>query len=56
MKISAEIKVARKDVPFELASEHPKKEPKFGCMKDKIKESDDHDWFEPLEDFKENNN
>jgi addiction module RelB/DinJ family antitoxin len=25
----------------------------FGCMKGKIQEADDHDWFEPLEDFKE---
>ncbi|MCL1882529.1 MAG: DUF2281 domain-containing protein [Defluviitaleaceae bacterium] len=26
---------------------------KLGCMKGKYKEADDHDWFEPLEDFKE---
>jgi len=26
---------------------------KFGCMKGKIEESSDHDWFEPLEDFRE---
>ena len=25
----------------------------FGCMKGKIQEADDHDWFEPIEDFKE---
>jgi len=28
--------------PFEL-----------GCMKGKIVEADDHDWFKPLEDFEE---
>ena len=28
--------------PFEL-----------GCMRGKIKEMDDHDWFEPLDDFEE---
>jgi len=25
----------------------------FGCMKGKIKEADDHDWFKPLDDFEE---
>ena len=25
----------------------------FGCMKGKIKEADDHDWFKSLEDFEE---
>ena len=25
----------------------------FGCMEGIIQEMDDHDWFEPLEDFKE---
>ena len=25
----------------------------FGCMKGKLQETDDHDWFESLEDFKE---
>jgi len=25
----------------------------FGCMKGKISEAEDHDWFEPLEDFEE---
>jgi hypothetical protein len=31
----------------------PYKIPKFGCMKGKMREAIDHDWFEPLEDFKE---
>ena len=25
----------------------------FGCMKGKMQGADEHDWFEPLEDFKE---
>jgi len=25
----------------------------LGCMKGKIKEANDHDWFKPLEDFEE---
>jgi len=25
----------------------------LGCMKGKITEADDHNWFEPLEDFEE---
>ncbi|MCL2400125.1 MAG: hypothetical protein FWC91_10355 [Defluviitaleaceae bacterium] len=25
----------------------------LGCMKGKIKEADDHDWFKPLDDFEE---
>ena len=29
------------------------KTPKFDCMKGKMREADDHDWFEPLEDFRE---
>ena len=36
--------------------EQPKtrrKTPKLGCMKGQIKETNDHNWFEPLEDFKE---
>ena len=27
--------------------------PKLGCLKGKIRETQNHDWFEPLEDFKE---
>jgi predicted DNA-binding antitoxin AbrB/MazE fold protein len=25
----------------------------LGCMKGKINEADDHDWFKPLDDFEE---
>jgi predicted DNA-binding antitoxin AbrB/MazE fold protein len=25
----------------------------LGCMKGKITEADDHDWFKPLDDFEE---
>jgi hypothetical protein len=25
----------------------------YGCLNGKLQEADDHDWFEPLEDFKE---
>ena len=43
-------------IPFELVAEKPtarRSSPKLGCMKGKIHESEDHDWFEPFEDFKE---
>ncbi|MCL1810356.1 MAG: type II toxin-antitoxin system RelB/DinJ family antitoxin [Clostridiales bacterium] len=29
------------------------RESMLGCMKGKIQEAKDHDWFEPMEDFKE---
>jgi len=45
--------IRRNGIPFKLVAEPPRKTPKFGCMKDKIWEADDHDWFEPEEDFKE---
>jgi len=46
--------IRKKGIPFELVTEMPqRKPPQLGCMKDKIWEADDHDWFEPLEDFKE---
>jgi DNA-damage-inducible protein J len=43
-------------MPFDLVAEKPKKRhspPQLGCMKGKIQEAKDHDWFEPLEDFRE---
>ena len=45
--------IRKNGIPFKLVAESPRKTPKFGCMKDKIWEADDHDWFEPLEDFEE---
>ena len=46
--------VRKKGIPFELVADTPRrKTPKLGCLKGKISESDDHDWFEPLEDFEE---
>ena len=27
--------------------------PKLGCMRGRIHEAEDHDWFKPLDDFKE---
>ena len=45
--------IRRNGIPFELVAEPPKNPPKFGCMKGQIWEADDHDWFEPMEDFKE---
>jgi len=44
---------ANNSIPSELVAKPVKKTPLFGCMKDKIREADDHDWFEPMEDFKE---
>jgi len=41
-------------IPFELIAEAPRRNPpQLGCMKGKIWEAEDHDWFEPLEDFEE---
>ena len=45
--------IRKNGIPFDLVAEQPKKTPKFGCLKDHIWEADDHDWFEPIEDFKE---
>ena len=46
--------IRKNGIPFELVTETPqRKAPKFGCKKGKMREADNHDWFEPLEDFKE---
>jgi len=46
--------IRKNGIPFELVNEKVRRNPpQLGCMKGKIKEADDHDWFEPLEDFKE---
>jgi len=46
--------IRKNGIPFELVVEAPEqKSRKFGRMKGKMWEADDHDWFEPLEDFKE---
>jgi addiction module RelB/DinJ family antitoxin len=39
--------IRKNGIPFELIADQPRKTPKFGYMKDKIWEADDHDWFEP---------
>ena len=46
--------IRKKGIPFELVAETIRRNPpKLGCMKGKIQEAAEHDWFEPLEDFKE---
>ena len=48
--------IRKKGIPFELVTEPTNKRrisPQFGCLKGKIHEADDHDWFEPLEEFEE---
>ena len=44
-------------IPFELTADNGgfkrKKPPQFGCLKGRLWEADDHDWFEPMEEFKE---
>ena len=45
--------IRKNSIPFKLVAKPAKKTPQFGCLKDRIRESDDHDWFEPLDDFKE---
>jgi len=46
--------IRKNGIPFELTVEEPKpKTREFGRMKGRMWEAEDHDWFEPLEDFKE---
>jgi len=48
--------IRKNGIPFELANGKPasrRNPPKPGCLKGKIHEAEDHDWFEPLEEFKE---
>lgn len=48
--------IRKNGIPFELVTGQPtaqKKTRKFGCMKGDIREANNHDWFEPLEDFRE---
>ena len=48
--------IRKNGIPFELVAEKPTARrtlPQPGCLKGKIREADDHDWFEPLEDFEE---
>jgi len=46
--------IRKNGIPFELVNEKKRRNPPMlGCMKGKIRETNDHDWFEPLEDFKE---
>ena len=46
--------IRKNGIPFELVNEKKRRNPpQLGCLKGKIKETGDHDWFEPLEDFKE---
>ena len=49
--------IRKNGIPFELMAEKKPTArhtpPQLGCMKGKIREAEDHDWFAPLEDFKE---
>ena len=49
--------INHKGIPFYVTmptNTKPQRPPfEFGCMKGKIQEADGHDWFEPMEDFKE---
>ncbi|MCL2198051.1 MAG: type II toxin-antitoxin system RelB/DinJ family antitoxin [Defluviitaleaceae bacterium] len=46
--------IRKKGIPFDLSAERPtRKAPQFGCMKGQIHEADDHDWFEPMEEFED---
>ena len=41
-------------IPFELMNDKVRSNPsQLGCIQDKVKDSDGHDCFEPLDDFKE---
>jgi DNA-damage-inducible protein J len=48
--------IRKNGIPFELVADKPaarRTVPQLGCMKGQIWEAADHDWFEPMEDFKE---
>ncbi|MCL1872818.1 MAG: type II toxin-antitoxin system RelB/DinJ family antitoxin [Clostridiales bacterium] len=46
--------IRKNGIPFELIADEPQKKTRqFGRLKGKMWEANDHDWFEPLEDFKE---
>ena len=47
--------IRKNGIPFELVNDKRvrRSAPQLGCMKGKIWEHDNHDWFAPLEDFKE---
>ena len=45
--------IRKNGIPFELVAEQPRKTTYLGCMKGKMSEANDHDWFEPIEDFEE---
>ena len=48
--------IRKNGIPFDVVINEPKSRrtpPQPGLMKGKISEAEDHDWFEPLEDFKE---
>ena len=53
INISLRQAIRKNGIPFELVTEQPKKTLNFGCMKSKMSEADGHDWFEPMEEFKE---
>jgi len=44
--------IRKNGIPFELVTDIPRRnKPQLGCMKGKIWEADDHDWFEPMKDI-----
>ena len=45
--------IRKNGIPFEVVSDYQQRAASFGCMKNKMSEADDHDWFEPMEEFKE---
>ena len=45
--------IRKNGIPFDLIAEPPQKTPELSCMKKKIQETPDHDWFKPMEEFKE---
>ena len=43
--------IRKNGIPFELVTDSPaarRNPPQIGCMKGKIREAEDHDWFEPF--------
>ena len=44
---------AAKKYGFKRVARANKKTPEFSCVRGKMQEAPDHDWFEPMEEFKE---
>ena len=48
--------IRKNGLPFDVVNDPPRMRnipPQLGCLKEQIKETDGHNWFEPMEEFEE---